>query len=114
MPVTINDGEKHTGVSPKTVPSVTRNLPHFRESTRSQVLKTFEKLGFRPNVAALSLVAKCDLIGFVLWSTLNLVYTEMVLRFIAVIDAVLDAGLRGSADVVVMGFDDIACQMRRS
>ncbi len=56
MAVTLKDVSKLAGVSPATVSLVLNNQPGVSEETRKKVLLAAEKLGYRPNIVARSLI----------------------------------------------------------
>ncbi len=56
MPVTIKDVARLAGVSPATVSLVLGNKGQVAEKTKRRVLEAAQKLGYRPNVVARSLV----------------------------------------------------------
>ena len=58
MSVTIKDVSNHAGVSIKTVSRVINNEENVAEATKSKVLASVEKLGFKPNKSAQSLRSK--------------------------------------------------------
>ena len=58
MPITIKDVSSHAGVSIKTVSRVINNEENVAESTKSKVLASVKKLGFKPNKNAQSLRSK--------------------------------------------------------
>jgi DNA-binding LacI/PurR family transcriptional regulator len=55
---TLNDVALHSGVSYQTVSRVVNNHPHVATETRARVLSAIQKLGYRPNRAARSLVTR--------------------------------------------------------
>ncbi|GFN33537.1 LacI family DNA-binding transcriptional regulator [Paenibacillus xylaniclasticus] len=66
MSVTIKDISKHVGVSYSTVAKALNNSPLVKEATKRKVIAVAESLGYRPNLAARSLVTKrTGLIGIV-------------------------------------------------
>ena len=58
MSVTIKDVSNHAGVSIKTVSRVINNEENVAEATKSKVLASVNKLGFKPNKSAQSLRSK--------------------------------------------------------
>ena len=58
MSVTIKGVTNHAGVSIKTVSRVINNEENVAEATKSKVLASVEKLGFKPNKSAQSLRSK--------------------------------------------------------
>lgn len=58
MSVTIKDVSNHAGVSIKTVSRVINNEENVAEATKTKVLASVEKLGFKPNKSAQSLRSK--------------------------------------------------------
>jgi LacI family transcriptional regulator len=68
--VTLNDVANHSGVSYQTVSRVINNHPSVAEDTRKRVLKSIEKLNYRPNRAARSLVTnRSDTIAVISFGT---------------------------------------------
>jgi len=66
MSVTIKDISKQVGVSYSTVAKALNNSPLVKEATKRKVIAAAESLGYRPNLAARSLVTKrTGLIGIV-------------------------------------------------
>ncbi|WP_127529637.1 LacI family DNA-binding transcriptional regulator [Paenibacillus kobensis] len=66
MSVTIKDISKQVGVSYSTVAKALNNSPLVKETTKRKVIAAAESLGYRPNLAARSLVTKrTGLIGIV-------------------------------------------------
>ncbi len=67
---TLNDVALHSGVSYQTVSRVVNNHPHVAKETRARVLSAIQKLGYRPNRAARSLVTRrSSTIGVVSFGT---------------------------------------------
>lgn len=58
MSVTIYDVAREANVSMATVSRVVNNNPNVKPSTRKKVLRTIEKLGYRPNAVARGLASK--------------------------------------------------------
>ena len=58
MSVTIKDVSNHASVSIKTVSRVINNEKNVAEATKSKVLASIKKLGFKPNKSAQSLRSK--------------------------------------------------------
>ena len=58
MSVTIKDISNHASVSIKTVSRVINNEKNVAEATKSKVLASIKKLGFKPNKSAQSLRSK--------------------------------------------------------
>lgn len=68
--ITINDVAKASEVSIQTVSRVVNNYPYVAESTRSRVLASIEKLGYRPNRMARGLVTRSsNTIGIISFGT---------------------------------------------
>lgn len=68
--VTLNDVAKHAGVSYQTVSRVINNHPSVAEETRKRVLNSIQKLNYRPNRAARSLVTnRSDTIAIISFGT---------------------------------------------
>lgn len=64
--VTIQDVAKHAHVSVGTVSNVLNDHPNIKDSTRARVLRAFEELGYRPDLAARYMRTKSSqLIGFI-------------------------------------------------
>ncbi len=58
MHITLQDVARAAGVSTKTVSRVVNNQGEIREETRTRVQETIERLGYRPNILARSLVSQ--------------------------------------------------------
>ena len=58
MPVTIKDVSNDAGVSIKTVSRVINKEKNVSEKTKEIVIKSIQKLGFKPNKSAQSLRSK--------------------------------------------------------
>jgi len=58
MSITIYDVAREANVSMATVSRVVNNNPNVKPSTRKKVLKTIERLGYRPNAVARGLASK--------------------------------------------------------
>ena len=58
MSVTIKDVSNHASVSIKTVSRVINNEKNVAEATKTKVLASIKKLGFKPNKSAQSLRSK--------------------------------------------------------
>jgi Transcriptional regulators len=72
MSVTVKDVARVAGVSRTTVSNVFSGKENFSEETRLAVLNAAKQLGYRPNLAARSLITnKSRLIGFILPSYLD-------------------------------------------
>jgi DNA-binding LacI/PurR family transcriptional regulator len=72
MPVTVIDVAKEAGVSRTTVSNVFSGHGKFSEDTRRAVLEAAHKLGYRPNLAARSLITnQSRLIGLILPSYIS-------------------------------------------
>jgi len=72
MSVTVKDVAKEAGVSRTTVSNVFSGKDKFSEETRQAVLAAAKKLGYKPNLAARSLITnKSRLIGLILPSYLD-------------------------------------------
>jgi len=56
MPITLKDVSKLAGVSPATASLVLNNQKGVSEKTRQKVLEAAQKLGYRPNILAQSLI----------------------------------------------------------
>ncbi len=68
MPVTIKDVAKLAGVSNKTVSRVINNQAEISAETRARVQAAIERLGYRPNILARSLVnRRTDTLAVVAW-----------------------------------------------
>ena len=67
MSVTVVDVAKEAGVSRTTVSNVFNNRARYSEETRQAVLAAAKKLGYKPNLAAKSLITnQSHLIGIIL------------------------------------------------
>jgi len=72
MSVTVKDVAREAGVSRTTVSNVLSGRANFSEETRLAVLTAAKNLGYKPNLAARSLITnKSRLIGFILPSYLD-------------------------------------------
>lgn len=72
MSITINDVAKEAGVSRTTVSNVFGDRAKYSDETRAAVLAAAEKLGYKPNLAARSLITnQSGLIGLILPSYIN-------------------------------------------
>ena len=72
MSVTVKDVAREAGVSRTTVSNVFSGRAKFSDDTREQVLAAAKKLGYKPNLAARSLITnKSRLIGIILPSYLD-------------------------------------------
>ena len=60
VPVTIRDVARESGVSVSTVSKALNGRGQLRPETRTQVRSIAERLGFRPNDIAQSLLGVCD------------------------------------------------------
>jgi LacI family transcriptional regulator len=58
MQITLQDVARAAGVSTKTVSRVVNNQGEIREETRTRVQETIDRLGYRPNILARSLVSQ--------------------------------------------------------
>jgi LacI family transcriptional regulator len=58
MHITLQDVARAAGVSSKTVSRVVNNQGEIREETRTRVQETIQRLGYRPNILARSLVSQ--------------------------------------------------------
>lgn len=79
MPVTINDVAKEAGVSISTVSRVLNNNYPVKEETRIRIEKAIEKLNYKPNIAARSLITrKTSVIGIIVPGITNLFFPTLV------------------------------------
>jgi len=95
--VTIYDVASLADVGIATVSRVLNDSPQVRDSTRQRVLVAIEELGYRPGVAARSLVSgRSHTIGFVLCQSPDRVFADAFLPEVlrGVGDAVARTGLR--------------------
>jgi len=68
--VTLNDVANHSGVSYQTVSRVINEHPSVADSTRKRVIESIQKLNYRPNRAARSLVTnRSDTIAIISFGT---------------------------------------------
>ena len=78
MRVTMRDVAKQAGVSIKTVSRVVNDQGEISPRTREKVLAVIQKLGYRPNLAARSLVTqKSGTVGLVVGDITNPFFTEV-------------------------------------
>jgi LacI family transcriptional regulator len=76
--VTLEDVAREAGVSPMTISRVINNKGRFSEATRRHVLEVAERLGYRPNRAARTLVTnKTMMVGFVVPDITNPYFAEI-------------------------------------
>lgn len=79
MPITINEVAKEAGVSITTVSRVLNNNYPVKKETREKIEKAIEKLNYKPNIAARSLITKkTSMIGIVVPSITNLFFSTIV------------------------------------
>lgn len=79
MPATINDVAKEAGVSITTVSRVLNNNYPVKEETRIRIEEAIEKLNYKPNVAARSLITrKTTVIGIIVPGITNLFFPTLV------------------------------------
>lgn len=79
MAVTINDVAKEAGVSITTVSRVLNNNYPVKEETRIKIEKAIEKLNYKPNAAARSLITKkTSIIGVIVPGITNLFFPTIV------------------------------------
>jgi len=73
MSITVIDVAKAAGVSRTTVSNVFNNRAKFSEETRNAVLTAAKNLGYKPNLAAKSLITnKSRLVGMILPSYVDI------------------------------------------
>lgn len=79
MPVTINEVAKEAGVSITTVSRVVNNNYPVKKETREKIEKAIEKLNYKPNVMARSLITKkTSMIGVIVPGITNLFFPTIV------------------------------------
>lgn len=71
MSVTIKDIAERAGVSFSTVSKALRNSPLVQEKTKAKILAIAEEMGYRPNIAARSLVSKRSGVVGVVWPSVE-------------------------------------------
>lgn len=78
MSVTIWDVAREAGTSKSTVSKVLRGQPHVAAATRGRVLDAIDRLGYRPNAAARSLVQRrAHVLGLVVADIRNPFFGEI-------------------------------------
>jgi LacI family transcriptional regulator len=79
MPTTINDVAREAGVSITTVSRVLNNNYPVKEETRIKIEKAIEKLNYKPNTMARSLITKkSSMIGVIVPGITNLFFPTIV------------------------------------
>lgn len=79
MPITINDVAKEAGVSITTVSRVLNNNYPVKEETRLRIESAIEKLNYKPNTMARSLITKkSSMIGVIVPGITNLFFPTIV------------------------------------
>jgi LacI family transcriptional regulator len=79
MPVTINEVAKEAGVSITTVSRVVNNNYPVKKETREKIEKAIEKLNYKPNAMARSLITKkTSMIGIIVPGITNLFFPTIV------------------------------------
>ncbi|WP_163192902.1 LacI family DNA-binding transcriptional regulator [Clostridium thermarum] len=79
MPVTINEVAKEAGVSITTVSRVLNNNYPVKKETREKIERAIEKLNYKPNAAARSLITKkTSMIGVIVPGITNLFFPTIV------------------------------------
>lgn len=79
MPVTINDVAREAGVSITTVSRVLNNNYPVKEETRLKIEQAIEKLNYKPNAMARSLITKkSSMIGVIVPGITNLFFPTIV------------------------------------
>jgi LacI family transcriptional regulator len=79
MPITINDVAREAGVSITTVSRVLNNNYPVKEETRIKIEEAIEKLNYKPNVMARSLITrKSSIIGIIVPGITNLFFPTIV------------------------------------
>jgi len=87
---TLHDVAAMSGVSPRTVSRVVNDEPGFSEDTRERVLRVIRELGYRPNLAARSLITRrTKTFGFVVTDLTDPFFPEIAQ---SVISAARDRG----------------------
>ena len=80
MPVTINDIAKKAKVSPSAVSLALNNRKGISEKTRQRILRLAEKMNYRPNLTARSLISKhSHTLGYVVTNITDPFYAEILL-----------------------------------
>ncbi len=93
--MTIKDVAKRAGVGIATVSRTLHNSPRLNPETAARVRRAIEELGYRPNIAAQSLVSgRSHMLGLVVSDITNPFFPELIKGF-------EDVALQGGYDVFV-------------